>query len=317
MKIGIINFHAAHNYGAMLQAYALQRTLEKENNEVEIIDLQPDSIMDGYKLWSLYKLKHPKLLIKQILKYPKIKIKYDLFESFKRDYMHLTRETYKEIKENEIDFLNFEAVICGSDQVWNMDLNGQKTEYLLSFIQNNNTKKISYAASIGTKKINEKYLDVMKKYLVQFNNISVREKDAVELLKYNFNLDAIHVLDPVFLLSREEWKSVSNNPFNIKEKYILLYGLEENDLFEKTFKFIKEQTDYKIINVSPMKKTSIYIDATLHNVGPREFLGLLINSEIVFTNSFHGTCFSIIFGKKFLSIGHSELNSRLDEHFEN
>lgn len=311
MKIGIINFHSAHNYGAMLQAYALQKTLQKEGNEVLIIDFQPDSIMNGYKLWSFYKLKHPKWLFKTIINYRTMKTKYNLFESFKKNYMSLTPGTYKEIKENDLESLNFDAVICGSDQVWNMDLNGNHTEYLLSFIQNKDTKKISYAASIGTNTINSKHLPIMKKYLNQFDCISVRERNAVDILNKEFNLKSQHVLDPVFLLSKEEWADIAK-PTDVQGDYVLLYGLEENELFEKTFKFIKENTNLKIINVSPMKKQSPYIDETLYNVGPREFLGLLIKANLVFTNSFHGTCFSIIFGKKFFAIGHSELNSRLE-----
>ncbi|UBL07205.1 polysaccharide pyruvyl transferase family protein [Clostridium perfringens] len=311
MKIGIINFHCAHNYGAMLQAYALQEELIKEGHTAIIIDFQPDSIIESYKLWSVKKFFHPRRLVGTIKNYRKLKPKYEVFENFKKENMNLTKNIYKSINENVINKEKFDAFVCGSDQVWNMDLNGGLTEYLLSFAPQE-SKKIAYAASIGTKFIKDKYVDIMKKELDTFDSISVREDDAVNIMKETFNLEATHVLDPVFLLSKKEWKDIAIKLKKKKEKYVLLYGLEENELFEKTFKFIKDNTDMKIINISPAKKVSEYIDETIYSVGPREFIGLLEEAELVFTNSFHGTCFSIIFGKKFFTIGHSELNSRLE-----
>lgn len=312
MKIGIINFHCAHNYGAMLQAYALQENLIKEGHKAVIVDFQPNVIMNGYKLWSVNKLFHPRSLAGTIKNYKKLKPKYYVFEKFKNDYMNLTEHKFKSLDENSLNKYEFDAFICGSDQVWNMDLNGGLTEYLLSFVKDKEIKKISYAASIGTKSIKEEHKDIMKKELITFNNISVREDDAVKILKETFDLHVTHVLDPVFLINKNQWSGIARVPKKIDEKYVLLYGLEENELFEKTFKFIKENTDFKIINISPAKKLSNYIDETLYNVGPSEFIGLLKNAEVVFTNSFHGTCFSIIFGKKFFVIGHSELNSRIE-----
>lgn len=311
MKVGIINFHCAHNYGAMLQAYALQENLKKEGHNAIIIDFQPDSIVEGYKLWSVKKIMNPKIVAWTIKNYRKLKPKYDVFEKFKKEKFNLTDKKYKSIDKEDIEKESFDAFVCGSDQIWNMDLNGGLTEYLLSFASEKN-KKISYAASIGVKSIKNEYIDIMKKELYTFDSISVREDEAVNLMKETFNLEATHVLDPVFLLSKKEWQDIAIKPKNKKEKYVLLYGLEENELFEKTFKFIKDNTDMKIINISPAKKISEYIDETIYSVGPREFIGLLEEAELVFTNSFHGTCFSIIFGKKFFTIGHSELNSRLE-----
>ncbi|MDK3121720.1 polysaccharide pyruvyl transferase family protein [Clostridium perfringens] len=311
MKVGIINFHCAHNYGAMLQAYALQENLKKEGHNAIIIDFQPDSIVEGYKLWSVKKIMNPKIVAWTIKNYRKLKPKYDVFEKFKKEKFNLTDKKYKSIDKEDIEKESFDAFVCGSDQIWNMDLNGGLTEYLLSFASEKN-KKISYAASIGVKSIKNEYIDIMKKELYTFDSISVREDEAVNIMKETFNLEATHVLDPVFLLSKKEWKDIAIKLKKKKEKYVLLYGLEENELFEKTFKFIKDNTDMKIINISPAKKVSEYIDETIYSVGPREFIGLLEEAELVFTNSFHGTCFSIIFGKKFFTIGHSELNSRLE-----
>lgn len=310
-KIGIINFHCAHNYGAMLQAYALQKEVNKNGYEGIIVDFQPDIIMRCYKLWDIRKLRHPREVLRTIINYKSLKLKYNVFEKFKKENMKLTKTT-KQIKKSDFNSNEFYAFICGSDQIWNMDLNGGLTEYLLSFIEDPKIKKISYAASIGSNKIKDKYIEVMKKELEKFESISMREDDAISIMKSTFNIDATHVLDPVFLLNVGEWDEVASKKIEVDGKYVLLYGLEENDLFEKTFKFIKENTKFKIINISPAKKVSKYIDETLYNVGPSEFIGLLKNSEVVFTNSFHGTCFSIIYGKKFFVIGHSELNSRIE-----
>lgn len=311
MKVGIINFHCAHNYGAMLQAYALQESVIKNGHDAIIIDFQPDSIAEGYKLWSVKKLLNPKIFAWTLKNYKKLKPKYEVFEKFKKENFKLTSKKYKNISKENIKNEKIDAFICGSDQIWNMDLNGGLTEYLLSFAPKG-SKKISYAASIGTKSIKDKYIAIMKPELKTFDSISVREDDAVNIIKETFNLESTHVLDPVFLLNKKEWQDIAIKPKDKKEKYVLLYGLEENELFEKTFKFIKDNTDMKIINISPTKKISEYIDETIYNVGPREFIGLLEEAEVVFTNSFHGTCFSIIFEKNFFTIGHSELNSRLE-----
>ena len=311
MRVGIVNFHCAHNYGAMLQAYALQETIYKLGYDVKIIDFQPDAITKGYKIWTMDKLLYPRILAGTIKNYKKLKVKYDVFEDFKNDKFKLTK-TYKELNNKFNETEKFDVLICGSDQVWNMDLNGGLTEYLLGFCDDKNVKKISYAASIGTKKLSEKNAKLMEPYIREFDSISVRESDAVKVIKENFNLESTQVLDPVFLLDKSEWEEIANIPKAIEGEYVLLYGLEGNELFEKTFKFIKEKTNMKIINISPVKNKSPYIDENLFNVGPKELIGLLMGANTVFTNSFHGTCFSIIFEKNFFVLGHSELNSRIE-----
>lgn len=312
MKIGIVNFHFAHNYGAMLQAYALQESLKELGNESIIIDFKPKEIMDGYEIWTVKKIKNIKSFLWTIKNYKRLKLKYDLFEDFKKKYMNLTNETYKRIDSNTLNKYKFDAFVCGSDQIWNMDLNCELKEYILSFSKDIKVKKISYAASIGSNKIKKEHVKIMKEDLESFNSVSVREDDAVKLINDNFNLKCEQVLDPVFLLAKEEWQKVSINVDLEEEKYILLYGLEENDVFENILSLLKNETNFKIINISPNKSKSEYVDKNLFKVGPREFIGLISKAEIVVTNSFHGTCFSIIFGKKFLTIGHSELNSRME-----
>lgn len=310
MRVGIINYHCAHNFGAMCLAYALQEAVKEQGHQVKIIDFEPDVIIQGYKILGKKWYLRPKKFLRTVINYNKIKTKYDLFESFKNDYLHITDKTYTKIYKNSLK--DFDAFICGSDQIWNMNINGGLTEYLLSFATDKHIKKVSYAASIGTKTIEDKYIEVFKNELGTFDAISVREDDAVRIIKDKLNLSAVQVLDPVFLLQKSKWEKLSRNSIKIDYEYVLLYGLEDNELFEKILEFIKTNYNYKIINISPIKNELKYIDLTLYGVGPREFLGLLKNAKVVFTNSFHGTCFSIIFGKKFLAIGHSELNSRLE-----
>ncbi|KLE14595.1 polysaccharide pyruvyl transferase family protein [Clostridium sp. C8] len=312
MKIGIVNFHFAHNYGAMLQAYALQESLREMGNESIIIDFKPNEIMDGYEIWTFKKIRNIKSFLWTIKNYRRLKLKYDVFEEFKNKYMNLTNETYKTIESSTLNKYNFDVFVCGSDQIWNMDLNCGLKEYLLSFSNDSKVKKISYAASIGSNKIKKEHVKIMKNDLKSFDSISVREDDAVKIINKEFNLKAVQVLDPVFLLSKEQWEKISLDVDLKGEKYILLYGLEENELFENIFSVLKEETNFKIVNISPNKSKSKYVDENLFNVGPREFIGLLSKAEIVVTNSFHGTCFSIIFGKRFFTIGHSELNSRME-----
>lgn len=313
MKVGIINYHCAHNYGAMLQAYGLQQELISLGYDPEIVDFQPNIIMNNYRVWSLYKLRHPRMVIGTMRRYNSLKKKYKVFEKFKNERLITTKNIIKKVDEKSIDIKKYGWFICGSDQIWNMDLNGGLKEYLLDFVpKNGEIKRISYAASIGTKELSEVNKGIIKRELELFDKISVREDDAVKILDKQLGLNSTQVLDPVFFLGRNDWNKVAALNKNIKEKYVLLYGLEENELFEKTLKFIKENTEYKIINVSPIKKVNSYIDVNLADVGPAEFIGLINDAEVVFTNSFHGTCFSIIYGKKFCTIKHSELNSRIE-----
>ncbi|MDU7548964.1 polysaccharide pyruvyl transferase family protein [Clostridium perfringens] len=311
MKVGIITYHCAHNCGAMLQSYALQETIKKLGYNVEIVDYRPEIITQGYKI----RLRRSNNLIKDsiylLLTYHKQKKKYKLFEEFESNYFCLSEKKYI----CDIDFLEFKSkyniLVCGSDQIWNMDLNGESPVYFLDF-DDFYGKRISYAASIGTSKIKDKYIEKTKFYIKNFDFISLREKQGKKEIQKLTTKNVEQVLDPVFLLEENEWNNLENKEMGINYDYAIIYVMEENPLIQEISKFISEELKLKVICISNSIRNKKYIYKNLSNVGPKEFVSLIKNAKLVCTNSFHGTCLSIIFRKQFLSIAHSTLNSRIE-----
>ena len=312
MKIGIITYHCAHNFGAMLQAYALQTKLQNLGYEVNIIDYRPEFITSGYKLKIGNRNNKIREFIHFILTFKRSKKKFKIFVEFEKQYFNLSKRVYLTNRELELSFLDYDAVICGSDQIWNMKLNGESTAYFLEFVNTNITKKISYAASFGTYGLDEKYYNIISRLLSDFDSISVRELQAVEIMKKLSEKKVQHVLDPVFLLNKKEWEDIAIYDNTIKEPYALIYVMEKNKYINDIAKFISSKLKIKVVCITTSLRRSRGIDKNIAYVGPREFLGLVLNASIVCTNSFHGTCFSIIFEKPFISIAHSSLNSRIE-----
>lgn len=320
MKIKTITCHDVYNYGASLQAYALQRFLQNNGNEVEIIDYRPDYIDFSYKISKFvhpnspvrkYTEKNKILLLLYALKrflwyLPSIKRK-RAFDRFTKKYLKLTR-TYHTFDELKKDTPIADTYIVGSDQVWNSVtmLNGSDPAFYLQFCHSDR-RKISYAASFGSTSISKKYEKNIIQWLSFLDAISVRENTGVPLLQ-ELGFFGTHVCDPVFLLSREEWTlsfSISQ-PIN---KYVLIYNL--TSINEKLVSDAKQTADYlgmQLYSVSPMDIA--VADKNFKNVGPEDFVSLIFNASFVFTNSFHATAFSIISQRQFCTYNyHSKSNS--------
>lgn len=306
MNVGILTFHWANNYGAVLQAYALRRAIEKMDKDVQVID---------FSVWENNRASKTMLILKAINRLFKLPLYLKLRErrkkilDFRREHLSLTDNTYS-TEEKLSDCLSlFDAFICGSDQIWNPLINGFSKAYLLSFVPDDK-RKISYAASFGLDSIPDAYSDVFEKYLKKFNYISVREKDGIKEVKKLAGKEATHVLDPVFLLSAEEWEKLATPPKE-KEQYVLLYIMEENAELVKLAKSISKETGKKLISINIPRNRVKGANVNILNAGPQEFVGLIKNASYVCTNSFHGTAFSILFNKPFITVPHTSRNSRL------
>ena len=163
MKIGLVSIHAAHNYGSVLQAYALQEKLKEYSKKVEIINYRPNYFECQYKLCSVKVYKRYKGIKSKILhlgwRILKIKqryIKYKKFEDFISSNYNLTKRyrTYNELNKEKFDH---DVFFCGSDQIWNTDITeGFDKTYYLGFVDSNQIKA-SYAASLGRKTVDSKY----------------------------------------------------------------------------------------------------------------------------------------------------------------
>lgn len=313
MKVGIITFHRAKNIGAMLQAYALQKTLNKYYDCVEIIDYRNYDMENNYKIKSFKELKGIKSIIKNILTYKK-NINFEKIRNeFISNYYCLSKKIYDcdNIKEanNEYDLF-----CAGSDQIWNTKLNYNDMTYFLNFV-NEDKKMNSYAASFGSNIISDDNMDLIVNELNRFNNISVREDSSKELLKDFLHEKQVNiVLDPTLLLSKKEWIEFANNKFEKpKYKYIFLYLIAPSDeLIDFAYKMAKKRK-YKIICFHNGYKKYRGMN-NLSKMSPLDFINYINNSELVLTSSFHGLCFSVLMGKNFyfsLDKNKNNNNSRL------
>lgn len=293
-KIGIITFHRALNYGAVLQAYALCESLKKldSNIVVEIIDYRNDNIEKGRKLkerllpFSIKNVLRTFLLVKKVKK----------FNIFINGNLSLSKKIYS--KDNFIELSrDYDKIIVGSDQVWNFNITGNDKNYLLDSLT---CSKYSYAASLGLNYLDNETLEVFKKLLCDFKMISVREEEAKEILR-KISSKIIVTLDPTLLLTANDWKNIVDYKKN--DKYILVYNIKKPDYLLDIAKKVSNETNYKVVFIP----NGIFPKfGKLEFPSISRFVGLFKNAEYVLTNSFHGTVFSTIFHKKMLI----ELNSK-------
>ena len=255
MNIKTITCHDVYNYGASLQAFALQTFLEKDGHNVEIIDYKPDYIDFPYKVSTFVHPDSPvrrftdkcsiiRLLygIKRYLWYIPTIGRKRAFDRFTKQYLKLTKK-YSCNDGLSKDVPAADTYIVGSDQVWNSItmLNGSDSAFYLQFAPKSK-KRLSYAASFGSISVSEKHKDIIKQWLSTFDAISVRENSGVEVLQ-DLGIKGTHVCDPVFLLSKEEWIHNLNISKN-DEKYVLIYNLTaKNEQLVCDAK--KQQTDWE------------------------------------------------------------------------
>lgn len=323
MNIKTITCHDVYNYGASLQAYALQEYLTSQGHNVEIIDYKPDYMRIHYDFWYVphnshyYQIAMKSKVIRFMLCCyfaPKRFATYGRkkkFDIFTKKFLHLTRR-YNSYEELSKDAPKADLYIAGSDQIWNSILpNGKDPGYFLQF-GCEETKRIAYAASFGIPEVAEEHRIQMVKWLKDFNAISVREKSALQILD---TLDAkgINVVDPVFLLTKEQWSAFAGEERAYKNKYILVYDIDlDNEDIKKEAERLNKMYNYKIVAVNALRKCP-YAQINIKNAGPQEFLNLIKNAEFVISNSFHATSFSIIFNRPFATFYKKKNISRMSD----
>jgi hypothetical protein len=294
-KIGVITFHRAINYGAVLQAYALYESLNKLGFKAVMIDYKNPHIERLYDPNPFYS-NNMKRFLSAILTYSRRAKKNKIFEEFRTNNIILDKslDLYSTESIKQLD--SYDSFITGSDQVWNYIPSKFDKAYFLDFVSDSR-KKNSYAASFGFERIPDEYLDDYKGLLADFNHISVREEQGVEIIKNLLNREAEIVIDPTMLLSKDDWVKISQD-YKGKKNYILLYHIASSQsLFDFAINLSK-QTNCEIIYISDAIRKRI--NATYASaISPQMFLGLFKNAKYIVTNSFHGTAFSINFNKLF------------------
>lgn len=321
MKIGIITITDGQNYGNRLQNYALQTSLQKMGLEAETI----------YRKTFRDKIDFVRI-IKNIIKscigkynpYPYLlrKIK---FKNFNRRYINFSKYCIGENSAPNDLKREYDYFVCGSDQIWNPLIPICIDDIENGFAQfADYNQRIAYAASFGIGKIPEKFRCEYQRLLNGMKNISVREESGVTIVKELINKEVNHVLDPTLLLSKEEWLEIKEKPRWLEEKpFILTYFLGGQD--EKLKTYIKNIAREKNLNIIDLSIEFISNNEIKNNnyfsVDPSEFIWLINKCDLMLTDSFHGSVFSIIFNKPFRVFKRksvengNNMNTRIDTLF--
>lgn len=287
------------NYGATLQAVALNNFLNSNGFDAENLDYNDvnrvkNSLSFKQKiindLWTKVALR---LIIGNKKK--------DRFQAFRQKNLKLSKNKWSSKEALLSAELDYDVYISGSDQIWNPDVMRDDYNYLLAFAPDNK-KKIAYASSFGKSALPEAKKDVYKKYLARFDKLAVREKSGKAIVNELIGFEPEQVVDPTLLLGAKEWAEIVGYKPN-DEKYILCYYMPGDSVVCGAIKKIADdlsaKTGCKIINLGLKEyyKFKPGMDCRV-DAGPEEFVKLFLGAEYVVTNSFHGTAFSTNFGKK-------------------
>ena len=312
-KIGILTFHNAYNFGAVLQAYALKEYLQKNSNcTVEIVNYKNEQIEKEKSRWkSLFNNNVIKELARNLLTTPYY-LKLDkVFSKFVNKYLTADNE----IKKEDLSSLKYDLYLVGSDQVWNITLTGNDKTFFCDFAMPESIC-CSYAASIGSSAFSNEELQNYKQLIDRFALISFREKELVPIFeKIASEKKICSVVDPVFLLKQDEWNTMASSI--VRKPYVLFFCVGYNDELDQTLEFAKNLANEKNMELLYLSNQDIwYKHRELHHCGaasPCEFLGYIRNASYVVTNSFHATAFSIIFHREF----YSEIGLKRNERIKN
>ena len=308
MKIGILTFHRVNNLGAVLQASALQYYIENNIDSCEIIDFIPNNEIPYCNL--ARRVLHR---IKQIVTFPKSKndiSKERAFAKYRRKFLKVSSKKYYGDTGMSLASGKYEILVSGSDQILNLSLSGKSKSYYLDFDEK--ARKISYASSFGSETISDEEKDLVRNELPKFSELSVRERTGEIIIKELIGRTAELVLDPVFLLSLEDWKIRCKERKTIQTKFIFVYSMEVSSILEKLVQKLHDDTCLPVVVVRGGGQQGRIIGSEDSSCGPIDFLQYIRDAEYVVTNSFHGSAFSLIFGKKLYCVPHSTRNARIE-----
>ena len=320
MIIRTITCHHRFNHGAMLQAYALAHYLRSLGHDVKVIDYSPSYSPGRAKVnfrWVPHRFDY--LGVRTLYRLAKLRKnifaqkRYDAQESFYNRYIPVTSVRYNSIDELKNDPPVADIYIAGSDQIWNTTFhNGKDAAFYLDF--GKPKRKISYAASFATRDLEPGTEGFVKDKLHNFDAISVRELSGLELLN-SLGFNGQFVVDPVFLLGREQWNEFDNGGEIEDGGYILTYDFEpKKSTVKRVAKRLAALYGCKIYSVTSAPSIFSYADKSYLTCGPDMFVRLIKHARCIVSNSFHGTVFSMIYGKDFFVVNRKDgLNARMQD----
>ena len=300
MRINLLTFHGALNYGAVWQAYALSKTLIDMGHKVCIIDLRP-----------------PWQWPKKIPLNPVVLLRRQKFERFLKDHLSPFTKIYRESADLKRDLPSGDAFIVGSDQVWNSNITRTfMPDYFFEFVQDG-IKKVSYAASFGKEQVEwpQEQQARIAFLLNRFDAISVRENSGAKICQTIAGVSAVAVLDPVFLLSNSYYSSLYSKTY-IKGSGLVCYKFDKGQGFIETVDYISKAFNMSTYIIDRFRTRHMWMMPACSIIDrfrerriklislpdPKRWLGSLMQASFIFTDSFHGVAFSLIFKKNFIVI---------------
>lgn len=319
MKIAILTLPLHANYGGVMQNYALQTVLERMGHEVHTINITIPEARLKMPLAPLFIIK--RLLMKLLgrkdgIIFMERKLNHDkpIIEQHVRRFIseniHLTKAFSSKESLKEINDMRFDAVVVGSDQVWRIEYAYPDIQtYFLDFITDSNIRKLAYSASFGTDEMefSKRQARECGNLIKDFDFISVREDSAIDLImnryKWQCKNKPVHTLDPTMLLTREDYTALSSGCDDAPDGELFYYILDMTDDKRKVLDILSRNLGYKPFTVKS-KDEDIYANPNDRIVSPVEhWLESFRKAKYVFTDSFHGCVFSIIFNKEFIVYG--------------
>lgn len=297
MKIGILTFHRSQNYGALLQAKALQDYVRELGHDVSFVDYWAAYHEEMYKPFSWQKLNRISFRekIKYVLQFFFTYVRLGKRRSRTRNYIN----QYLRITKDKV----FDLVIYGSDQIWRKQhqptYDGFNPVYWgEGFVETSH--KVAYAASMGNIEIDTPEDKVfVKEHVVLYDAISIRERDLIERLYNEFGFEYPMVCDPVFLLKKEQWVQHIDKKYIPQKKYILYYRLQNISATDHMVDELHKKTDDDIIEMRGYIPFFHYGKKYRFTADAQEFISLIYGADYVVTSAFHGIAMSIIFEKQF------------------
>lgn len=304
-----VTYFNEYNYGAVLQAYALQTFLKNNGFENQIVQYSTrnEHIFDKLprelnRQWLYFCKKNMMALFNA----SKLKNKRARFDRFISGHLELTPR-YGSFEELEHRPPNVDVLFAGSDQIWNIT-NHMRKDFFLMFGEPT-AKRVSYAASMGLCDFTDEKRNQLMDAIAAFDLVSVREQEAAEYLKKG-GIEAEVMADPTLLLRAGQWSALAEYP-EVEGNYILCYPLLYHKDIDRTLLELKRATGLKVVTIQPNPESKFYADISILDAGPAEFLGLFKNAEYVVTSSFHGTAFSLIFNKEFYAFNSAATKGRI------
>lgn len=298
-RVALITLHNVNNYGSVLQAYATQCYFEDLGLDSIIIDYRrPWETKIGY--WFYLNDKSIKGVARNLLYFPSKVLQISIFGNFRKKYLKLTEKTYVSAAQLRDDLVPADIYCTGSDQVWNSGWNGGIIpEYFLDFVDVDNKKKISFAASFGNSTISSRERAAIKPLLKSYDLITVREMQSAVMLQKEMNLKAYEILDPTLQMDGRFWRKICKPERILKEKYVLLIQLNRNRTFDDLAVSFAHEKNLRLIRLCLRVDQLVLPGKCILIPKVEDYIRLIRDSEYVLTDSFHAVSFCLNLEKQF------------------